>query len=194
MNPLVPDPDISCPENWPENLQYARTSNYSGISAHLFRHILASPDPKSHEAFAPCIEEERAHPHLSIRILESPHLLAGQRGLFSTKIIPAGTNLGEYVGKISFGQEPDQRLLRGVRCWRVPFGPHILHISSHEVANELAFTNDFRGIAEHPNVRPTWIMHRGVYYFGYESIREIKPGEELLIDYGKTWGKKWGNI
>ena len=115
-----------------------------------------------------------------------------QHGVFAKRKISKGAELGEYVGEISFGLENLKSFhpFKGVHCWRVQFGDVGLNISSKKIANELAFINDYRGLRDTPNVRPTWILHRGVFYFGYETIREIEPMEELLIDYGKTFGNR----
>ena len=184
---------MSLPRNWPPGFRYAPTSVYEDVSAHFFRHLLVSPDPASQNRIAPCIEERRVHPLLSIQKIEKPHPLAGQFGVFAQGKIPAGAELGEYAGIVSFGQRKEKRPFKGVHCWRVPFGQAVFHVASDEVANELAFINDFRGLQERPNVRTTWILHRGSYYFGFETIREIEPMEELLVDYGKTWATKWEN-
>jgi len=112
--------------------------------------------------------------------------------VFAQDAIPAETEIGEYVGEIALGKEAIEEALpfKGVHCWKVPFGSIFLYISSERIANELAFVNDYRGIGREPNVRKKWILHRASYYFGFETIRDVKPGEELLVDYGKTWSRK----
>ena len=47
----------------------------------------------------------------------------------------------------------------------------------------------YRGLKEAPNVKTKWIIHRGIAYFGYETIREIEKDEELVVDYGKEWAE-----
>ena len=186
---------MKTPKNWPSGFRYSPVSIHLGISANMFRNLLSSPLPESKHRIADCIERQNVHPHLEIRkISDISHPLAGQHGVFSTAQIANGTELGEYVGEIFFGQESyeEPRCFKGVHCWRAIFGPFTLNISSERIANELAFINDYRGLQKHPNVRAKWILHRGFYYFGFETARQIEPMEELLVDYGKTWEKTRG--
>lgn len=192
------------PLNWPPGFEYSPVSIYRGVAANLFRHLLSSPDPQSADISIPCIADHKVHPHLEIRkITQSlqhlgkiPHPLVGQNGVFALKKIQAHTILGEYVGEIFFSQESSDTPVsfKDVHCWRATFEALTIHISSKRFANELAFTNDFRGLQSEPNTRPKWILHCGIFYFGYETIREIEPMEELLVDYGKTWETKRGVI
>jgi hypothetical protein len=193
---------MNLPENWPQGFSYSPISLYLGISQNLFRHLLSTTHPESRNRIAPCIENQTVHLHLAIRKItenfrcfgKMPHPLVGQYGVFAHEKIPKETELGEYVGEVSFGKEDSEipRIFKGVHCWRASFGSFLLHISSERIANELAFINDFRGVQKDPNVRPKWILHRGAHYFGFETIREIGPMEELLVDYGKTWEKTRG--
>ena len=196
------------PINWPAHFEYSPISISVDISANLLRHLLSSDDLASQTKIVSCIEKQRVHPHLRIQKITKnlryrgpmPHPLSdleifpghGQHGVFAKCKIPKGAELGEYVGMISFGCknfEPFQSF-KGVHCWRVEFGVVVLNICSEHIANELAFINDYRGLGDAPNVRSAWILHRGGYYFGYETTRVIEPMEELLADYGKLWAKK----
>ena len=189
------DSTILTPKNWPTGFSYSPVSSYLGISENLFRHLLSSPVPENKHRIAVCIENQNAHPHLEIRkITDAAHPLAGQYGVFAKDKIPNETELGEYVGEIFFGSSyENSRPIKGVHCWRAMFGSFTVNISSERIANELAFINDYRGLQKNPNVRTKWILHRGFYYFGYETAMDIEPMEELLVDYGKTWEKIRGN-
>jgi hypothetical protein len=52
----------------------------------------------------------------------------------------------------------------------------------------MTFVNDFRGLGPSPNVHWKWMIHEGIYYFGYATLRDIEPNEELLVNYGASWG------
>ena len=193
---------MKLPKNWPKGFQYSPVSVHVGVSSNIFRHLLFSPEAECQTKTAVRIETQTVHPHLAIlKITEKlkhrgkiPHPLAGQYGVFAKKKIPQCTELGEYVGEIFFSQHHLEapECYKGVHCWRASFGPFMLNISSERIANELAFINDFRGLKEEPNVRTKWLLHQGNYHFGFETIRQIEPMEELLIDYGKTWAKTRG--
>ncbi|MBS0624748.1 MAG: hypothetical protein JSS32_01705 [Verrucomicrobia bacterium] len=193
------------PVNWPLSFTYSPTSVYTDLSANLLKNFLSSPNPADHLHISPVIEEGRVHPHLQIlkitKTLEykgpKPHPLAELEafaghthcGLFAINPIPKETELGEYVGEISIGQQEESGT-RGVHCWHAQFRDFWVNISSERICNELAFANDFRGLQAAPNARIKWILHRGSYYFGFETIQAIEAGEEILVDYGKTWEKK----
>jgi SET domain-containing protein len=181
------------PQNWPKDFKYSRTSVIRGIHPNLFTHLLTSSNPKHFNKISSCIEERRVHPHLKIKKLVPPHPLAKdnsrvQRGLFASKKIPKNTELGEYVGEM--GIDLAEVILsrpRQAYTWHVLVNGIYINICSANIANEITFVNDFRGIQDKPNVKNHLLIHRGIYYFGYVTIREIQPNEELLIDYGKFW-------
>lgn len=193
------------PLNWPVSFIYSPTSIYLDINANFLRNILSSPNPADLNRISPTIEEMRVHPHLKILKITldldykgpKPHPLAEKeafkghvhRGLFASKPIPQETELGEYVGEVSFGAQ-ESIGSRGVHCWHVKFHHFAINISSEKICNELAFANDYRGLNEAPNVATKWILNRGSYYFGFETLRKIEAGEEILVDYGLTWSKK----
>lgn len=186
------------PINWPKGFTYARTSISPDVHPSILQNLFASRNPADAERISPCIENQSVHPAIRIKQVESPHPLAGkdvfeghpQHGVFALEKICNGEEIGEYVGEIQVGHTGDSRH-GGVYCWRVLVNELILNINSGRVANELSFINDFRGIAEGANVQKTFIVHRGLYYFGYAAIRDIKPSEELLIDYGASWEKQF---
>lgn len=172
------------PENWSEEFTYSPISIYHGFADH----VLFSNAAEDLAKFAPCIEEKRVHPHMKIQILEEGHLIAGQRGVFATDRIEPFTQLGEYVGEVYIGDgTPDMFPRKDIHCWYANRNGINIQISSHRVANELAFINDFRDISPEPNVGLQWIIHKGSYHFGFVSLRSIEPGEELLVDYGHKW-------
>jgi len=175
------------PEHWPSDFSYSPESIYVGLPANLLMSILSSEDTST---LSSCIEEKKVHPHLQLQTLQSPHPLAGERGVFATQMIPLNTELGEYVGEVFLGNQ-DLDFSKGIRCWLAHLNGILINISSHRISNELGFVNDYRGLGKGPNVGTAWILHRGIYHFGFRTLRTIDVGEELLIDYGQTWEKIW---
>ncbi len=193
---------MKLPINWPINFQYSPISVSVDVSIVLMRRLLSLAKAEDKEKISPWIEQECVHPDIRIEKITCnltykgprPHPLADseifpghvQHGVFALRKIPKGTQLGEYVGEIAFDTKsltPTERF-KGVHRWEVQFGGLALYISSAHIANELAFVNDYHGLQPQPNVRPTWIEHRGQGYLGYETLRDIEPLEEILTDYG----------
>lgn len=195
------------PRNWPKSFTYSPVSSCGDVHPSIFRQWLATGNPQDEHVISPCIEEARVHPHIRIKKITpglrykgvSPHPLCNsevfsghvQHGVFATKKIAKGVQLGEYVGEVLLSEESCKSSggAGGLYCWRFSINEICVNIYSRNLANELVFVNDFRGLQPHPNVSGKFIIHRGSYYFGYETLRDIEPQEELLIDYGQVWAK-----
>lgn len=199
---------MKLPRNWPAHFRYCPSSICFDLSENLLRSILSAGAEDAHTKISPRIETRTVDPRLQIRKITKTLRYAGpkphplslskklERGVFAKEKIPEGTELGEYVGEISFGKEtldPPSHF-KGFHCWKATFKNFSVHIFSGNIANELAFINDYRGLKDGPNVRPHWILHRDVYYFGYITTRDIEPMEELVTDYGKTWEQTKGAL
>lgn len=179
---------------WPKRFVYMNRSFSSELHPELLSAYLAT-DKKG---VSPLIDSAAVHPLLELRKLNPPHPLAKiktsygdpQYGIFSTGHIPKGAELGEYVGDIrltSASFAPPTQV--SDYCWVVKLQDYFLVTESCHYANELAFVNDYRGIQKAPNVDGKMLPHRGRLYFVYTTLREILPGEELLIDYGAGYWK-----
>ncbi len=189
------------PANWPTGFSYAPTSVSPDVHPSILQHLFATGNHADAETISQCIENQSVHPSIRIKNLAPPHPLAGkdvfeghpQHGVFAQELICNGEEIGEYVGEIQISNTGDSGH-GGVYCWRLLVNEVSLNINSRRVANELSFINDFRGISDGPNVQKTFIVHRGLYYFGYQAIRDILPNEELLVDYGASWEKHFTSI
>jgi hypothetical protein len=184
------------PKNWPSAFQYSPVPISQDLHENLLQRYFLASSLDRKEA-----EEKRVHLDLEIQKISSDffyrnslHPLAGQdafeghaqHGVFATKRIAKGTPLGEYVGEVFLtkrGLTESAIGQKGFYCWHLLFKDLWIHIYSGRIANELTFVNDFHGLAEKPNVRGQWRVSGGFYYFGYESMEEIEPKEEILIDY-----------
>ncbi len=176
------------PVNWPKDFIYTPVSIPTNLLPALLDFCLSTGSLEDGKRICPWIESQRVHPALRIKKLIQPHPLAGQRGLFATRKIEAGTELGEFTGEIGYGLSLDRRR-EGFYDWGTYINGKCFMIDAGKMGNELSFVNDYRGLSDTPNVRTKWIIHRGRYYFGYETTREIPPRAELLIDYGPAWEK-----
>jgi hypothetical protein len=192
------------PKNWPKKKIYSPESVGIDTSITLLRLALFSDKPEDQNKIVPCIEEKRAHPHLEIRKITSsmtvfdgkPHPLTffntpngeEQYGVFANKRIEKDTALGEYVGEVRpLTYEAAQLEKNSAYSWVLYKNQIYWHINGNNLANEMAYINDYRGVKETPNASHTWFMHRGYYYFGYIALRTIEPGDEIVVDYGPEW-------
>lgn len=182
------------PIDWPNHFHFSGHSISVDVHENMLKQCLSTGNEKDLEVFSPLIEKGEVYPGLKIEKIVSPqHPLYAkevfqghaQHGLFAGDRIPAGVDLGEYVGEIRLSSTSQYE--GGVYCWVVSVHEFIIQVDSRHLANELSFVNDYRGIAPLPNVQTTLIKHLGSYYFGYKTIHEIAPGEELLTDYGQRW-------
>lgn len=190
------------PRNWPEEFTYSPTSISSEISYEFLRFCLGVPEHEEH--ISSVIEKARVHPHIKIEILKEAHPLAKvrtkegyiQRGVFAARSLPAQEELGEYVGALFLenGDEPLEKIFAKHKlseyAWIAKMHHYFLLIEPKQVANELAFINDFRGIASEPNIGVKWIKHRGSFYFGYVTLSPVEAGDELLVDYGQNYWRR----
>ena len=60
---------------------------------------------------------------------------------------------------------------------------------THAHGNETRFINDFRGIAPAPNVAFVEYHHHvtGELAVAVVSLRLLRPGEEILVSYGRKY-------
>jgi len=195
---------LSKPKNWPDRYTYSPVSAGEDLSIDLLRLPLISSNPDDVKKIVPVIEETRVHHHLEIRQITSelsykgpkPHPLAKckiggqpQCGVFVKKKILQGEFLGEFVGQVTLltPQAAGQKIgasFNWIVNWKNRF---FWCIDSRVIANEMMIVNDYRGLQASPNGGLKWIVHRGLYYFGYAAHQDIEPDEEITVDYGKGW-------
>lgn len=170
------------PKNWPDKHIYSPES--VGVNQHIEILRLAWTSDRL-EGRVDCIEKKRAYPGIEIRKLGKGHPLAGEFGVFAKARIAVGTFLGEYVGEIHLlSQSSEERTFD----WVIDCGNGFFWcIDSLKVANEMRLVNDFRGLGKGPNAALKRKVHRGFYYAGFETIRDVASGEEILVDYGPWW-------
>lgn len=119
-------------------------------------------------------------------------------GLFAIENINRGEIIGEYVGKLCTKDErskTSEYLLKH---------SDELFIDAAIKGNETKYINDYRDIQNKPNVSFKKQIQSG-YEFSYKNkqyndrvmviaIRSIKQDEEVLVDYGVGYCKKWNII
>jgi hypothetical protein len=197
------------PKHWPKGFSYAKESTIHQLHPSLRPIYLFSENPDDAHRISHVVENKCVHPDIEILPITkdlkylgpNPHPLVDcktkrnhiQRGVFATKKIPSGTELGEYVGEMHFHSSKkslEEAILKqnpSEYSWIAKKRDFFVLIDSKTLANELAFINDFRGLKPSSNVKAEWIVHRGSFYYGYITTCDIEPGEELLTDYGEEY-------
>lgn len=193
------------PSSWPAEYIYKHHAFSSQLHPALLEGFLSTGKGEDVELISPLIERGEVHPDLRLEKITAhlkyrgpkPHPLAhakygkrAQYGVFARRDIGEGVDLGEYVGEqYVTGQSWKDQLKDCDHAWTLDCGPFVLIVNAKKYANELAFVNDYRGLGASPNVKAKWVVHKGCYHLVFETVRLIKKGEELLLDYGAGYWK-----
>lgn len=160
------------PRNWPKNVKFT-----SGL-------IWKQEVPLLNNAFAPAIMKG-----VIIKKVSKSHPLFRDKktvyGLFASAHLAKGRVLGSYAG-----------VRQPTRNTEITFSEYICSVSDFDIdaqkyGNESRFINDFRNIAAAPNVIFRRCVHpqTGLIYCSVETTRDLKPDEEILVDYGIEYWK-----
>ena len=104
------------------------------------------------------------------------------RGVYATRTIPKGTRIIEYLGERITHAEADRRYARKGE----DDGHTFLFIASKRTVIDAGVNgNEARFINHSCNPNCETVIENGRVFI--ESIRRIKPGEELGYDYQLTW-------
>jgi len=124
---------------------------------------------------------------LSVEILPETHLLSGEKGLFATKSFSKYDVIGEYTGIVKTWSD-----IHGENRYIFNLDEkNDLVIDAQDYGNELRFANSYLNISKEPNVISSNTMLDGVHRILYVCMRDIEPGEELLIDYGEDYNNEY---
>lgn len=111
-----------------------------------------------------------------IVVLGENHFLHGQYGLIATKNFSKFNILGEYTGKINKTGNKFSAFLT-----------EIYNVDASTSGNEMRFINDYRNIADRPNVclEVCYIDKKPKILI--VVIEKINEGNEILLDYGESY-------
>ncbi len=106
-------------------------------------------------------------------------------GLFAKELIPKGTRIVEYKGKISTWQDVDDNDGENVYIYYVK-RHHVIDASRH--SSVLArYVNDARGLQRVKGItNNSEYVEEGLRVF-IESRKDIPAGGEILVEYGKEY-------
>jgi hypothetical protein len=107
------------------------------------------------------------------------------KGLFAKKLIPKGTRIVEYKGKITTWKEVDDNDGNNGYIYYVK-RHHVIDASRHTAAFA-RYANDARGICRVKGVtNNAEYVEDGLKVY-IESRKDIPAGAEILVEYGKEY-------
>ncbi|PNS15405.1 hypothetical protein CAC42_664 [Sphaceloma murrayae] len=196
------------PIDWPTGVAYTSEPIYSDHVTLAMQKALHTPTaataswPKvgAEDLTVPC-EKVRIH---KISSTSHPnHPAAGQHGLFAAHHLPPGSFILPYIGQVHTNSTSDTD---ATSDYDLSMDREMgISIDAAKVGNESRFMNDYRGVAEGPNVefrdcwiqiparngesRGRWERRIGVFVLpaGKAGKRRkgIGGGEEIVVNYGK---------
>lgn len=119
-----------------------------------------------------------------LRIRQSMLPGAG-KGLFTTRFIPKGTRIVEYKGRVTSWKEVDHREGTNGYIYYIKRN-HVIDAGNYTRA-KARYANDGRGLKRIPGMlnNAAYVEDGNKVYI--ESTRDIAPGEEILVSYGKEY-------
>ncbi len=107
------------------------------------------------------------------------------KGLFTTGFIPSGSKITEYKGKIKTWKEIKKEDGEN---------NYILYVNRNHVIDAkpkkkalARYANDARGVTKVKGIKNNSIYSTEGLKVFIEAIRDIPPGEEILVGYGKEY-------
>ena len=123
---------------------------------------------------------------LEKKVVVKKSILPGAgKGLFAKELIPRGTRIVEYKGKITTWKEVDDNDGNNGYIYYVKRN-HVIDASRHTSA--LArYANDARGLQRVKGVSNNAEYTEDGLKVYIESVKEIPAGAEILVEYGKEY-------
>lgn len=107
------------------------------------------------------------------------------KGLFTQSFIPAGTHIIEYKGRVTTWNEVKEKEADNV---------YIMYVNRNHVINALPYkkalaryANDAKGVGKIRGLRNNAVYATVKNRVYIKATRDIKAGEEILVDYGKAY-------
>lgn len=118
-------------------------------------------------------------------IIKKSTLPRAGKGLFTRSFIPDGTLIVEYKGRVTtWAAVKEKEADNG----------YIMYVSRNHVINALPYrkalaryANDAKGFGKIKGVRNNAVYAVAKKRVYIKAIRNIRPGEEILVDYGRAY-------
>lgn len=162
------DSKSTIPVNWPSNVQFIQ--QLKPLIPDIFSTDIVPPNPIV----------------IITKISDSTHPVCGHFGLYTAVDIPANSAIGFYMGKVITHNPKDPAYLYYIGT----INDVTYYIDAKNYGNEIRFVNDYRKIAQGPNVKFNKIISSNRPFnvqVQLSALRDIKQGEELLVDYGSCY-------
>jgi len=182
---------ISLPSNWPREITYLITQKYADELPTKLRPRIMGKGPQT--------PSSSRNNWVKIEKIDTPsHPANGQRGLFASKKIPPKIHLIDYLGEVHSDErdESDYDLslirLSASEAVIIGVGEDVVSVGvdGQHMGNEARFINDYRGVAESPNVEFKDHVVDGELRMGvFSGPKGVGKGKEILVSYGKGWWK-----
>jgi len=196
---LMPKKTISTPSGWPIDVTYITSQKYAAAFPFKLKQRIGAGGK---------VTEGSRSSWVAIEVISSSsHPANGQRGLFAMRKIPPKTHILDYLGEVHADDRDvsdyDLSLLRlstsEATSLGVCEGAVSIGLDAQDMGNEARFINDYRGVAESPNVEFKDHIVEGELRMGvFSGPKGIGKGKEILVSYGKGWWKArnedWGGV
>lgn len=123
---------------------------------------------------------------VEIRILDEPHILAGQTGLFAAQPFRQYDFVGEYCGEVVPSGNPQSKFYQAELEEKKLFP---LSVNGQESGSECRAINHYENIADAPSVIFSICYVEELPRIMIICKRDIAVGEEILLDYGTDYVK-----
>ncbi len=162
---------MKVPNNWPSHVQYSKQ--------YVF-HSNVPTELRTTHGSKKIMQPETTAVWVIQKITIKKHPAFGQFGLFAATHLLPDTYICDYVGFVSYEADScdtSEYLIaykQGLLC------------DAEKIGSEGRMVNDYRGIAEKPNVCfKNYITDKNELRIGiHTGKRPVKKGEEFLIEYG----------
>ena len=118
-------------------------------------------------------------------VIKNSTLPNAGKGLFTQSFIPAGTRIVEYKGRVTTWNEVKEKEADNA---------YIMYVNRNHVINALPykkalarFANDAKGLGKIRGLRNNAVYATVKNRVYIKAIRDISAGEEILVDYGKSY-------
>ncbi|KAI0702446.1 hypothetical protein BC835DRAFT_1500853 [Cytidiella melzeri] len=178
----------STPSHWPPDILYLKNQRYHSSVPEIVRLRLRKCALPSAISQPQSGRGQRRPPVVIMQIQQDDHPAKGQLGLFAAKKIPPRSYIIDYAGEVHCDDRPDSDY--DLSLLRSQDG-HNVGVDASKMGNESRFINDYRGVAERPNVQFRESLNEtGELCMSIWSGNEaIKKGDELVVSYGKGFWK-----
>lgn len=118
-------------------------------------------------------------------VVKKSTLPGAGKGLFARHFIPKGTLIAEYKGKITTWKEVKEDNRNNVYLYYMNRN-HVIDARNHK-KSKARYANDARGLKRIKGFTNNAVYAENGRRVYIESTKDIAPGEEILVNYGKEY-------